>query len=265
MICETHKIERPGFFVNCRVEGKQDAPWLMFSNSLLTDLSLWDEQVAAFSDRFRILRYDQRGHGGTGLSDEPVRLDVLVDDVLAVLDWLGVERVAMIGASMGAATSLCLASRAPGRVRAVVAADGQAKTAPGGAQAWQERIDYAKENGMAAVRDVTMPRWFGPGFLSTQRSICVGKMMQATPLEGYIACAQALQHYDFTESLTCISQPVLLLVGANDGNMPKTMAAMSNAIPDACFYEIADAGHLPSMEQPEVFNASVMDFITRLA
>jgi len=248
---------------HCRLDGRDGAPWLVLSNSLLTDLSLWDAQVAAFSDRFRILRYDQRGHGGSGLGTRPVTLGLLVDDAQALCRHFAVSDAIVAGVSMGAATALGLAAASPALVRQVIASDGQAKTAPGGRQAWQERIDFAATEGMEAVVQATLTRWFGPAFLEPGQDDLARalRMMRGTSREGYAACAQALQDYDIADRLPEIRQPTLLVAGARDGAMPATMRAMQQTMPHARFIEIPDAGHLPNLERPDAFNAIVSEFL----
>lgn len=258
-------ITLDGVDLRCRLDGREGAPWLVLSNSLLTDFSLWDAQVAAFSDGFRIIRYDQRGHGGSAVGTEPVTLDLLVKDLHGLCEAFGVRDAVVAGVSMGAATALGLAAAHPALVRRVIASDGQAKTAAGGRETWQERIDYAREKGMEAVVQATLPRWFGPEFLGAEHADLdrALTMMRGTRLEGYIACAQALQGYDISGSLAGMSQPTLLVAGARDGAMPVTMNAMSAVMPDARFVEIADAGHLPNLEKPAAFNSVVAAFLER--
>ena len=254
-----------GLTLRCRVEGPEGAPWLLLSNSLMTDLTLWDAQVATWGDRFRILRYDQRGHGGSGLAPAPVTLDRLVEDALALLDHFRIDAAVVAGVSMGAATALGLAGRHPGRVLGVLASDGQARTAPGGAASWQERIAFARDKGMRAVVQATVARWFRPGFVERndvdfQRAVA---MMTDTSLDGYVACATALTQYDFEAELPAIRVPVLLVAGAQDGAMPASMRALRDRIPGAQFAEIAESGHLPNLEQAAAFNAATKTFLTQ--
>ncbi|SHJ87191.1 3-oxoadipate enol-lactonase [Roseomonas rosea] len=248
-----------GLSFRCRLDGPEGAPALVFSNSLLTDLTLWDAQVAAFAGRYRILRYDQRGHGGTEVPPEPATLDRLTEDAAALLRHFGLAGTTFVGVSMGAATALCLAARAPELVAAVLASDGQAATAPGGAQAWQERIDLARENGMPAFAEATLRRWFSPASTASGNPAIarVREMIQATPEAGFVACARALQAYDIRAELPHLRQPVLLVAGAADGAMPQTMRGMAEVIPNARFVEIPDAGHLPCIETPDAFNAAL--------
>jgi 3-oxoadipate enol-lactonase len=264
---ESHAVRVHGLRFNCRLDAPEGAPWMVFSNSLVTDLSVWDEQVAAFGGPYRILRYDQRGHGGTEVPAGPASLDVLTEDAAALMTHFGIRGAVVVGVSMGAATALCLATRHPALVSAVVASDGQAGTADGGAQAWQERIDFAREHGMAAFADVTVRRWFAATAIEAGHPAIprVRDMVAATPEAGFIACATALQSYDIRAELPGLRQPVLLLAGEMDGAMPATMRSMADVIPDARFVEIAGAGHLPCVEAPGPFNAALEAFLTEKA
>ncbi|MGI4943402.1 MAG: alpha/beta fold hydrolase [Janthinobacterium lividum] len=252
--------------LRCRIDGRDGAPWLLLSNSLMTNLSLWEAQVATWGERFRILRYDQRGHGGSTVPADPVTINCLVEDARALLDHFGITRAVVGGVSMGATTALGLAARHPDRVLGVIASDGQSRTAPGGKAMWRERIAFAREQGMEAVVQASLPRWFRPSFLERggpdlDRALA---MMRGTSLDGYAACATALTGYDLDAELPAIRVPVLLVAGAQDGAMPATMRAMRERIPDARFLEVAEAGHLPNLEQPAAFNALAGPFLAGL-
>lgn len=264
---ETRSVRVNGLSFRCRLDGPEGAPWMVFSNSLVTNLSVWDEQVAAFAGRFRILRYDQRGHGGTEVPAEAATLDALAEDAAALMARFGVGGAVFAGVSMGAATALCLAARHPELVSAVIASDGQAGTAPGGAQAWQERMDFARENGMAAFAEATVKRWFSPASIGAGNPAIsrVREMVATTPEAGFAACARALQSYDIRAELPGLRQPVLLVAGEMDGAMPATMRGMAGAIPDARFVEIAGAGHIPCLEAPGPFNAAMEFFLAEHA
>ena len=260
-------LDANGLRFRCRLDGPEGAPWIVFSNSLLTDLTLWDAQVAALSGRFRILRYDQRGHGGTEVPQGPTNFDQLAADAEALMAQVGAERATFVGVSMGAATGLLLAARAPGRVSALIASDGQAGTAPGGAEAWQERIDAAAKDGMEAIVEPTLRRWFSPASLEARNPAIerVRGMIRGTPEGGFVACVRALQSYDLRAGLPHLPQPVLLVAGATDGAMPQTMRRMAEVIPDARYVEIPEAGHLPCVERPDAFNAAVEAFLAERA
>ena len=252
-----------GLRFRCRLDGKQGAPWMVCSNSLCTDLTVWDPQVAAFADRFRILRYDQRGHGGTSVPPEPATLTQLADDAVGLMHHFGVRDGVFVGVSMGAATGFCLAPQHPGLIATLVASDGQAGTAPGGAKSWQERIDAALANGSDALAETTVSRWFSARSKAEANPAmaAVRRMVAATPLPGFVACARALQDYNFRSTLSAIEQPTLLIAGAEDGAMPQTMRALTTVIPNATFVEIPDAGHIPGLERPVAFNEALKTFL----
>lgn len=262
----TQAVRVNGLLFNLRLDGPEGAPWMVFSNSLVTNLSVWDEQVTAFADRYRILRYDQRGHGGTEVPPGPATLEGLAEDAAALMAHLGIRGAVFAGVSMGAATALLLAAHRPDLVSAVIASDGQAGTAPGGAEAWQERIDLARARGMAAFADATVKRWFSPAAAEAGNPAIprVREMIATTPEAGFVACARALQSYDFRAELPGLRQPVLLVAGEMDGAMPGTMRGMARAIPDARFVEIPGAGHIPCLEAPGAFNAAVEGFLAEL-
>lgn len=256
-------IEHDGLRFRCRFDGPEGAPWMVLSNSLITDLTVWDPQVQAFAGRFRILRYDQRGHGGTTIPGQQATIEQLTEDAASLMRHAGATNAVFGGVSMGAATGFCLAQRHPDLVGRLVASDGQLATAPGGAQSWQERIELGQRDGMAAYAEVTVQRWFSARSRAEGNPAIsrVRAMIEATPLEGFVACARALQNYDFRAGLAAMHQPTLLIAGAEDGAMPKSMQALVAQAPDARFTEIADAGHIPGIERPTAFNAAVAAFL----
>lgn len=256
-------VEHDGLRFRCRLDGPAGAPWLVFSNSLVTNLTLWDPQVSAFASRFRILRYDQRGHGGTGVPDAPATIAQLADDAAALMAHFGVRDAVFAGVSMGAATGFSLAQRHPELVARLVASDGNIASPPGGAQVWQERIDLAQREGMTAYADVTLPRWFAARSRNEDSPALAQAraMIEATALDGFIACARALQDYDFSAGAGTMRQPTLLIAGAEDGAIPAALRALQPQLPDARYVEISDAGHLPGFERPAAFNTALAAFL----
>ncbi|MDH7796968.1 MULTISPECIES: alpha/beta fold hydrolase [unclassified Beijerinckia] len=241
--------------------GGDQAPWIIFSNSLMTDLSLWDEQVAVLRGRFNILRYDQRGHGASPVPGEAQTIPVLADDVIALLDRCKVATCTYVGLSMGVPTGLAAYRKAPARFERLILVDGQANSTAASKAAWDERITFARANGMMAMADQTVRRWLRPERVEQPLSERLHAMIAATPLEGFAACASALQNYDEVAVLAQIKVPTLLIVGREDGAMPATMHAMAAAIPGAKIQEIADAGHLPNYERPAAFNEILTSFL----
>lgn len=245
-----------GTRLNIRIDRvAPDAPWIVFGNSLLTDLSIWDAQVEALAGRWNRLRYDQRGHGGSDPSGA-VDFDLLSDDLLGVMDHTDARRVVYVGLSMGVPTGLAAYDKAPGRFAALILINGQAKSTPGAAQSWSERIEAARQGGMAECGRITAERWL----TNPARAERLAAMIAATTFEGFKAGATALKSYDYAAILPKISVPCLLLAGAEDGQIPETMSIMAEAITDARFEAIANAGHVPCFEQPAEVNAKLADF-----
>jgi 3-oxoadipate enol-lactonase len=262
---EPRSIDVPTSFgsIHCRVEGSVGAPWLLFSNSHVTNLTMWDPQVEALKGQYRIARYDQRGHGGTSAPAGPYDFDDLSSDLLVVMNALEIERASLIGVSMGAVTVLRAAARWPGRVRSVVASDGQWRSPAQARTLWQQRIDLVEANSTAALAEQTASRWFRPQFAAREPTTFarIVQMISATSTNGYVGCAQAMQSYDFSADYPLLPMPVLYVVGREDGGLPAAMRAMAESTPASRFVEIDAAGHLPSVEQPEQFFAAVAPFL----
>src|SRR3546814_643746 len=221
---ETGMVDVAGLGIRGRGDAQgSNAPWVVFSNSLGTALEVWDAQAAALSPRFRILRYDQRGHGGSGVPAEPCDFRRLGADLLALLDRFDIRRCCLVGLSMGVPTALQAFESRPDRFERLVLCDGQAATAAGGADIWSQRIEQARNEGMAALADATMARWFSPEFVRSGSADRVRAMMAATPLEGLVACIRALQGYDYAHVPATIDVPCLLMVGDRDGGLPAVM------------------------------------------
>lgn len=246
----------------CDLSRAEDAVgWLVFSNSMLTDLGVWDHQIAPLAKRYNILRYDHRGHGQSVVSKADASIEDLAADVSGLLDHFAIEDCIYVGLSIGVPTGLAFYGRDPARVKALVLVDGQAKTAVGGAAGWDDRIETARSKGMGAIADATLPRWFSDRFIAAGLAKPLREMVVTTPVEGFARTAHALKDYDFEIVLPDIAVPVLLVVGANDGGLPETMMKMAEAIPSARCVVIDDAGHLSNVEQPEAFNRALLAFL----
>ncbi len=252
-----------GTTLNTLVEGKEGAPWLVFSNSLATDLRMWNQQVAALKAHFRILRYDQRGHGASAPPPAGTDFDALAGDLIGLLRHYGIGQATLVGVSMGAVTVLRSAARAPALCTAVVACDGQWMAPATAKAAWEERIVVARSDGMAALVKPTVDRWFAPGFRDRQpaNAALVADMIGKTPVAGYVGCAQALQNYDYRTDYPKLSVPVLYLVGEQDGALPPVMAEMAKATPGSRFVAIPGAGHLVNLDRPDEYMAVFEDFL----
>ena len=257
------RIDANGIAFNCRIDGPGRAPWLAFSNSLATNLSMWDAQVEVLRKSFRILRYDQRGHGGTQASAGRYDFELLVADAVALFDALSIERAHFVGISMGGVTALLLAQRHPQRVDRLVPCDCGAGSTPASAEQWEERIAIAEREGMEPLVDATARRWFPPEFVAAHPAVFdrVRDMIRTTPVKGFAGCATALANYDLRPGLASIGRPTLLIAGARDATVP-AMRQIHAAIAGSRLVELEGAGHLSNLEDPEAFTRELQRFLS---
>jgi 3-oxoadipate enol-lactonase len=256
------RINANGISINYQIDGPERAPWLVLSNSLMTSLAMWDDQVDALETSYRVLRYDQRGHGGTQATDGKYSFDILVADVIALLDALAVKRAHFAGISMGGMTALFLAQRHPDRFDRIMACDCGPASTPASAQQWKERIDLAAAKGMDALAEPTVNRWFPPDFLASKAPVLdkVRGMIKTTPFKGFAGCALALSDYDLRPGLAAITHPVLCVVGTKDATLAG-MEQIHATVPASRMVKLEGAGHLSNLEQPEAFTRAIADFL----
>ncbi|PWN53319.1 alpha/beta-hydrolase [Violaceomyces palustris] len=249
-----------------------NAPWLVLVNSLMANLSMWDQVLPFLSDRYNILTYDQRGHGGSSVPSEPCTVSQLADDIAFLLDALEIKKVhAVIGVSQGGATTLAFGLRHPDRYDRIVACDTQPASPAANKAAWDERIALAREKGMSELASVTVPRWYGPGSKASDRVRReTERWVLQTPLEGFVAGARALQSYDLladgiVDGLHQASKRVLLLAGEKDGKLPEVLQGFKEELikggVEASFAGIKEAGHLPMCDNPQEFIGPVLAFL----
>jgi 3-oxoadipate enol-lactonase len=256
------KIKANGITINYQIDGPEGAPWIVFSNSLATSTAMWDEQAAALKDSFRVLRYDQRGHGGTEVPAGRYPFDTLLADALGLLDALGIGKAHFAGLSMGGATALGLAERHPDRFDRIIVCDSPCQSTPQSAQQWEERIVIAKDKGIDALVDPTVNRWFPPETVAKNPPYLdkIRAMFRATPVNGFIGCAAALADHDYASAITSVKHPVLFLVGEKDAPAP-AMRKLNEKLPGSRYVELSGAGHISNMDRPAEFNRAVREFL----
>ena len=257
------KIKAKGITVNYQLDGPDGAPWLILSNSLATDLTMWDEQARGLGRAFRVLRYDQRGHGGTEASRGRYTFEQLIADALALMDALAIKRAHFAGLSMGGATALGLALQHPDRLEKVIVCDSPCQSTPTSSQQWEERIVLAQKQGMEALVEPTITRWFPPEVLqaSPPHLDKVRQMIRTTPVEGFIGCAAALADHNYAAAVATVTRPVLFLVGEKDA-AAAPMRKLNEALPGSRYAELAGAGHISNLDQPAAFTRAVADFLS---
>jgi len=257
------KIKANGITFNYDVTGIDGAPWLIFSNSLATNLHMWDQQAADLKNSFRILRYDQRGHGQTEAPAGRYTFELLVADVIALMDALGVARAHWCGVSMGCATGMGLVQKHPGRFDRMVLCDNPGRSSPETHRQWEERIAVAQKDGMAALLESTMQRWFPPETLKANppHMDIIRRMILATPVNGFIGCSAALGDHDFRPLMPQVKNPVLYMTGEKDGHNAAAMKVMQQELPGSQYIVLPGAGHISNMDQPVLFTKSLREFL----
>jgi 3-oxoadipate enol-lactonase len=253
-----------GVSLNTRVDGAEGAPWVVLSNSLGSNLSMWDGQIELLTSKYRVLRYDHRGHGASDVPPGPYSLDKLVGDVIELMDHFGIEKADWIGLSMGAMTGMGLAIHHPDRFGRMVLADGRADAPEMFRAMWDQRIAVVSEGGTEAVADGTLGMWLTEDWRAAnpEATAAVRAMIASTDPKGYIACCQGLKELDYLKDLGSVRVPVLYICGAEDkGAPPDVMKAMKAATPGAAYVEIPAAGHVPNINRPEAFNAALAQFL----
>lgn len=243
------------------VDGPEDAPWVVLSNSLATSLDMWHGVAERLSGEHRVLRYDQRGHGRTTATPAPYSFEQLVGDLEALLDALEIERTWLVGLSMGGTTALGLTLRAPHRVAGLALCDTPAMSTPAGAAQWAHRCELARAQGMDALVEPTIARWFPAETLAAGSAALdrTRRMIADTPVEGFCGGAAALSDVRYAERIEEVTVPAAFVVGAQDGVLPTAMRALHERLRGSRYVEIAGAGHLSALERPAEFASALVD------
>ncbi len=254
------KAKVNGIEIYYEVHGREGAPWLVLSHSLACTVRMWDPQLAAFKERYRMLAYDMRGHGQTSAPGGAYTLDMLADDVFGLAKSLKIEKAFYCGLSIGGMIGQTIAIRGAGPFERMVLADTAHTQPPEALKQWEERIRIAESKGMAALVDSTIERWFTPAFRSSPAAKTIAGLIAATPVAGYVGCGRAIMGLNTTARLKDIKVPVLAITGNEDGAAPGTRYIGEN-VPGAKFVGIPQASHIANVEQAEAFNRALRDFL----
>jgi 3-oxoadipate enol-lactonase len=221
---------------------------------------MWDPQVAALKDRYCILNYDMRGHGKSAAPQGPYTLDMLADDVLGLMQELGIKRASYMGLSVGGMIGQTLALKQPGMFDRMVLADTSHAQPPEAIKQWEERIRIAQTQGMKPLVASTMERWFTPSFRESPAARKIAQLIEKTPVAGYVGCGQAIMKLNTTARLKEIKLPVLAIAGEADPSAPGTRH-IGETVPGAKLVMIPKAAHIANVEQAETFNQALRDFL----
>ena len=258
-------IDVNGVCLRYRLEGKPGAPVIVFSNSLGTNLSMWEPQVSALRGDFRILRYDTRGHGLSGVAPGPYTQEQLGSDILALMDAIEIPRAHFCGLSMGGQVGIWLGANAPQRFARLVLCDTAAHI--GNPEIWNARIAAIRAGGMPAIVSETVERWFTPRFIAQAPEVVasVRRMILDTPPQGYIACCEAIRDADLTGQASRINVPTLAISGTHDPATPPAQGRLLASMIRGARYLEFDAAHLSNIEAAPEFTAAVRDFLSAAA
>jgi len=242
--------------------GKRGSPALVFTGSLGTDLTMWQPQADVLKPHFCTLRYDIRGHGRSEVPPGPYSMDDLGSDLVGLLDRLGIERASLCGLSIGGMISMWVAAHAPERVDRLVVCCTSAQLRP--AESWLERAALVRAEGVQAVADAVLDRWFSPAFTAAHPELIerMRATLIATPREGYAGCCEAIAAMDLTPVLPSISAPTLVVSAAEDPSIPPEHGRrIAELIPGARFELVQDARHIANVEQSDLITSLIREFL----
>jgi 3-oxoadipate enol-lactonase len=261
------KITANGISINYTLDGPVGASVVTLSHSLATTLAMWEPQLAALTARYRVLNYDTRGHGGTDAPRGAYTLDQLADDAKALLGALGIQRTHWVGLSMGGMIGQTLALKAPQLFTSLVLCDTSSRIPPEAKPLWDERIHTAETKGMDPLVEGTLSRWFTAPFKEKGGPVVetVRGMIRSTPVAGYIGCCQAISGLNFTDRISAIRVPTMIIVGEDDQGTPVAASkVMNEQIKGSELVILKSAAHLSNMEQPEAFTRALTGFLGKV-
>jgi len=260
------KIKANGIEINCVVEG--EGPWVTMSHSLACNLSMWDEQAKLLARDYKVLRFDTRGHGASSAPEGAYTLEQMADDLHGLFAALGIRRSHFVGLSMGGMIGETYALKYPGVFQSMVLADTTSRRPPNAEQMWGERVRMAREQGMAALVEGTLGRWFTAPYRQAHPEVMarIGNDIRNTPVAGFAGCCEAIARIDVLDRLREIDCPALVIVGDQDHGTPPEMAQQIHAnLRGSELLIIPSAAHLSNVEQPAVFNSALTGFLGRAA
>jgi len=262
------RILAGGIVTHYTLDGPADAPVVTLSHSLAASLEMWEPQLPALTQHFRVLRYDTRGHGGSEVPPGAYSLSMLAGDVRALLAALGIARTHFVGLSMGGMIGQTIALEHPEILDRLVLADTASRIPPESGPLWEERIASVERHGLAAHADETIGRWFTAPFIADSPGLVDGirMLIRTTAPQGFIGCSRAIQGLNHTDRLGEIEAPTLIVVGADDLGTPVALSeVMRDRIPGSKLVVLESAAHLSNIEQAERFNEAITSFLASAA
>jgi 3-oxoadipate enol-lactonase len=255
-----------GFSMNFEVSGPETASSVVLHHPLATDLTFWDELTAALAPRFRVVRMDARGHGQSAAPKGPYPFETLAADVIGVMDRCNVARAAFVGLSMGGMIGQYLGLLYPARFSCLVLASTSSRIPDEARSLWSERVIVAREKGMASQVAPALQRWITPATMKDKPAVVtrLSRMIEMTPLEGYIGWCQTIGTLNITNRLAAIKLPTRIIVGAEDPSMPPATAEIINReIAGSDLVVMPGVSHQLALEDPVAFQGHVLSFLDR--
>lgn len=256
------ETETAGVRLYYELSGMEDGTVLVFANSLGSSLRMWDKVVVEVEKRFRVLRYDHRGHGKSSAPPRPYTIEQLGNDLLALLDHLEIYRVHLCGLSLGGLVAMWTGIHAPRRVGSIILANTSARI--GTREGWEQRIAMVKRSGMDPLASLVLQRWFASSYRERhpEEMESARQMISATSVEGYIGCCEVLRDTDLRGDLAAIEAPCLVISGMHDSVTPPADGhALHSALRHSSYVEL-DASHISAWEQPQGFTEAVLRFLS---
>lgn len=258
------RVKTATITTNYELSGPKNAPVVMLSHALGSDLRMWDPQLPALETRFRVLRYDTRGHGGSDVPEGAYTLEQLVADAASLLDALAIQTVHFVGLSMGGMIAQGFALSHPERLSHLVLCDTSAFMPPEAQPIIQDRIDSVRHAGVAALVDSTLARWFTSDYLRKQGPgvDLIREILRSSPPKGYIGCTEAMRRLNYLNDLNRIQRPTLIMVGEEDPGTPVAASkAIHERIAGSKLAILPSASHLCNVEQAALFNSTLSAFL----
>jgi 3-oxoadipate enol-lactonase len=255
-------VDRAGCRLRYEIDGHPTGPPILFSNSLGTTGELWNPQLEALSRRFRIIRYDTRGHGSSDVPAGPYTIEMLGLDAIAILDAAGVEQAHVCGLSLGGLTAMWLGVHRPDRLRSVTLVSTAARI--GNTMMWEERIVQVQTSGVGSLADAAMGRWFSQSFRASHPDVVsiYHRMLSETPAPGYAACCAAIRDADLKSAIAGMPASTLIIAGHHDPVTPPADAEVMHERIPGSRVSLLDAAHILNVEQAAAFNDLLSTFIT---
>jgi len=259
-----HFFEANGIQIHFCDEGPEDAAVLIFSNSIATDLTVWDDVASRLTPYFRVIRYDARGQGKSDAPTGPYTIAQMADDVIALMDYLGLMNASFCGLSLGGMVGMWLASHHPERIEKLVLCNTAVSVPP--PEGWDARANVAKEGGMAAILPAVESRWLSPDFLQNASSKVefLKEMVLRSPVDGYIGGCAAIRDMDQSESISTVQCPVLLVAGRHDlATSPEQLQRIQQLLESPAEYVELDCGHMTNVEKPQELAEEILKFMKK--